>query len=91
MTFRALLDDVEAKTGLSPDEFIQIIDQSGMEKTDIHAVSSWLQVEYSLPVSHADALAQVISDGILISDKQVGSAGSHRDEVRSEDNEMMGA
>ena len=80
MTFRAYLDDIEAKTGLSPDEFAMIIDQNGLDKTDVDTVVSWLQAQYSIPSTHAHALARAISEGIIISDKQVGSAGSNRDE-----------
>lgn len=83
MSFQAYLDNIEAKTGKPPEEFIQIAREKGFDKPEVKAgeIVAWLAEDYELGRGHAMALVHVIKHGSKISDKHVGSAGSHRDET----------
>ncbi len=82
MSFQAYLDNIEAKTGKAPEEFIQMAHEKGLDKPGTKAgeIITWLADEYKLGRGHAMAIVHVIKNGAQISDKHVGSAGSHRDE-----------
>jgi len=82
VSFQAYLDNIEAKTGKAPEEFILLAKDKGYDKPDVKAgeIVAWLKDEYGLGHGHAMALVHVIKHGAQISDKHVGSAGSHRDE-----------
>jgi hypothetical protein len=81
MSFQAYLDNIEAKTGMAPDELIQIAHQKGFDATTkAGEIVAWLAEDYKLGRGHAMAIVHVIRNGAQISDKHVGSAGSHRDE-----------
>lgn len=81
MSFQAYLDNIEAKTGKSPDEFIQMAHQKGFDAaTKANEIIAWLAEDYKLGRGHAMAIVHVIRNGASISDKHAGSAGSHRDE-----------
>lgn len=81
MTFQAYLDNIEAKTGKTPNEFIALAKEKGYDQPDVKAgvIVDWLKEEYGLGRGHAMALVYVIKNGATISDKHVGSKGSHRD------------
>jgi hypothetical protein len=82
MSFQAYLDNIEAKTGKAPEEFIQLAGQEGFNKeTKAGEIVAWLKEDFGLGHGHAMALAHVIKNGTQISDKHVGSSGSHRDET----------
>jgi hypothetical protein len=83
MSFQAYLDNIEAKTGKAPEEFIQLAKQKGFDQPEVKAgeIISWLKEDYGLGHGHAMALVHVIKHGAQISDKHVGSSGSHRDET----------
>lgn len=81
MSFQAYLDNIEAKTGKSPEEFIQLAREKGYgPETKSAEIVTWLKEDYELGRGHAMALVHVIKHGAQISDKHVGSIGSHRDE-----------
>ncbi|MES2876345.1 MAG: DUF4287 domain-containing protein [Patescibacteria group bacterium] len=81
MSFQAYLDNIEAKTGKAPDEFIRLARDKGFgPDTKSGEIVSWLKDEFELGHGHATALAHVIKNGAQISDRHVGSSGSHRDE-----------
>ena len=82
MSFQAYLDNIEAKTGKAPDEFIRMANERGYDaSTKAGDIISWLKDDYELGRGHAMALVHVIKNGAQISDKHVGSSGSHRDET----------
>ena len=82
MSFQAYLDNIEAKTGKAPQEFIQIAHEKGFDgDTKAGDIVAWLKQDYELGHGHAMALVHVIKNGAQISDKHVGSAGSHRDDT----------
>jgi len=82
MSFQAYLDNIEAKTGKAPEEFMQIAHEKGLDKPGVKAgeIITWLAEDFQLGRGHAMAIVHIIKNGAQISDKHVGSAGSHRDE-----------
>lgn len=82
MSFQAYLDNIEAKTGKTPEEFIRLAQQKGLDGSQVKAgeIVAWLKDEFQLGHGHAMAIVHVIKHGSKISDKHVGSGGSHRDE-----------
>jgi len=82
MSFQAYLDAAETKTGLTPRQIVDLARERGFEGegTKQGPIVAWLKEDLGLGHGHATALAHVIRKGPTISDKHVGSAGSHRDE-----------
>ena len=81
MSFQAYLDNIEAKTGKTPNEFIALAKEKGFgADTKAGEIATWLKEEFGLGHGHAMALVHVIKHGPKISDKHVGSDGAHRDE-----------
>lgn len=82
MSFQAYLDNIEAKTGKTPNEFIALAKEKGFDKPDVKAglIIDWLKEDFDLGRGHAMALVHVIKHGDKIDDKHVGSSGVHRDE-----------
>lgn len=81
MSFQAYLDNIETKTGKTPNEFIALAKEKGFT-TDTKAgeIAAWLKEEYGLGHGHAMAMVHVIKNGAKISEKHVGSGGTHADE-----------
>jgi hypothetical protein len=82
VSFQAYLDNIEEKTGLTPRQFMALAHERGLDEPSIKAgqIVEWLKEDYGLGRGHAMALVHVIKNGAKISDKHVGTAGSHRDE-----------
>ncbi len=82
MSFQAYLDNIEVKTGKTPDEFIELARGKGYDKPDVKSsvIVNWLKEDYGLGRGHAMALVHVIKNGPQISDKYVGTDGTHRDD-----------
>jgi hypothetical protein len=81
MSFQAYLDNIETKTGKTPNEFIELAKIKGYGKdTKAGEIASWLKQDYELGHGHAMALAHVIRNGAKIGDKHVNSGGSHSDD-----------
>ncbi len=80
MSFQAYLDNIEAKTGRTPQQFIDAANNKGFDKTTkTGEIVQWLADEYGLGRGHAMALVHVIKNGAKISAKHVGSGGKHSD------------
>ena len=81
MSFQAYLDNIEAKTGKTPNEFIELARAKGYDQPDVKAgvIVAWLKEEFGLGRGHAMALVYVIKNGPEIGGKHVGTTGSHRD------------
>jgi Domain of unknown function (DUF4287) len=81
MSFQAYLDAVEDKTRRTPQE---IVDRAGARgfcaDTKSGEILAWLTSEFDLGRGHGMALVHVIKNGPGISDRHVGSSGSHADE-----------
>lgn len=82
MSFQAYLDNIEAKTGKTPNEFIALAREKGFDAPDTKAgtIVEWLKQDFGLGRGHAMALVHVIKHGPKISSKHVGSTGAHGDE-----------
>lgn len=81
MSFQAYLDNIEAKTGKTPDEFIALAKQKGFgHNTKAGEIISWLKEDFDLGHGHAMAMVHVIKNGPKIGDKNVNSGGSHSDD-----------
>ncbi len=81
MSFQAYLDNIEEKTGKTPNEFIEMAKQKGFNdpKTKAGVIIEWLKTDFGLGRGHAMAIVHIIKEGAKISDKHVGSEGVHRD------------
>lgn len=82
MSFQAYLDNIQAKTGKTPNEFIAMAKEKGYDSPDTKAgvIVAWLKEDFDLGHGHAMALVHVIKHGAKIDDKHVGSSSVHRDE-----------
>ncbi|HKX24068.1 MAG TPA: DUF4287 domain-containing protein [Candidatus Saccharimonadales bacterium] len=81
MSFQAYLDNIEAKTGKTPNDFIELAKGKGFgADTKAGEIVAWLKEDFGLGHGHAMAIVHVIKNGAKISDKHVGSNGAHRDE-----------
>lgn len=80
MSFQAYLDNVEAKTGKTPNEFIAMAKERGYgSSTKSGVIVDWLKQDFDLGRGHAMAIVYVIKNGAEISDKHVGTNGAHSD------------
>lgn len=81
MSFQAYLDNIEAKTGKTPNEFIVLAHAKGYDDPAVKAgvIVDWLKADFGLGRGHAMALVHVIKHGDKISDKHVNSGGTHSD------------
>ncbi len=81
MSFQAYLDNIETKTGKTPNEFIELANSKGYGKdTKSGEIVAWLKQDYNLGHGHAMAVVHVIKNGSKISNKHVNSSGSHHDD-----------
>lgn len=80
MSFQAYLDALEAKTGKTPRELLDLAHERGLVPTSRAAdVVAWLKDDYGVGRGHAMAFYGVLKNGSTISDAHVGSTGTHRD------------
>ena len=80
MSFQAYLDTIEKKTGLTPRQLLDLAHERGFdETTKATPIVEWLAQDYDLGRGHAMAMVHVITKGPKISDKHVGSGGTHAD------------
>ena len=81
MSFQAYLDNIEKQTGKTPGDFMALAKAKGFTAdTKAGEIAAWLKEEYGLGHGHAMAMVHVIKHGPKISDKHVGSNGTHADE-----------
>ena len=82
MSFQAYLDNIETKTGKTPNEFIALAKEKGFDDPSVKAgeIVAWLKQDFELGHGHAMALVHVIKNGAQISDKHVGTNGTHSDD-----------
>lgn len=80
MSFQAYLDNIEDKTGLTPQEFIDLAISKGFNKASkANDIVKWLADDYELGRGHAMAIVHIIKNGSTISDKHVDSGKAHSD------------
>ena len=75
MSFQAYLDNIEDKTGKTPNEFIAEAKKKNI--TEYKDIIAWLQQDYGLGLGHARAIAYVIQQGPQFEVRQ--TTGPHRD------------
>lgn len=75
MSFQAYLDNVEEKTGRTPNEFIAEAKKKNI--TQHEDILAWLNQDYGLGLGHARAIAYVIQHGPQFKVRQ--TTGTHRD------------
>ena len=82
MSFQAYLDNIQAKTGKTANDFIALAKAKGFNSPSTKAgeIVAWLKEDFDLGHGHAMAIVHVIKHGDTISDKHVGTTGTHRDE-----------
>lgn len=80
MTFQAYLDNVEEKTGKTPQEFIDMAKAKGFNTdTKSGEIVQWLADDFDLGRGHAMAIVHIIKHGDKISDKHVNTGTAHSD------------
>lgn len=80
MSLQAYLDNIEAKTGLTPRQFIELAHGRGFDQsTKSGPIVQWLAADCGLGRGHAMALVHVITCGARISSKHVNSGTAHSD------------
>lgn len=75
MSFQAYLDNIEEKTGRTPNELIA--EAKKKKLTESKEIIAWLKKDYELGLGHAKALDYVIRRGPHFEVRQ--KSGSHRD------------
>ncbi len=81
MSFQAYLDNIEKQTGKTPNDFLALAKEKGFDsQTKSGEIVAWLKEDFKLGHGYAMALVHVIKNGPKISDKHVGSSGTHRDD-----------
>ncbi len=81
MTFQAYIDAVERKTGKTPATLLEEAAERGYgPDTKATVVVQWLADDYGVGRGHAMAFLHLVKTGTTISDKHVGSTGTHRDD-----------
>lgn len=82
MSFQAYLDNIEAKTGRTPNDFVKLAQKKGFDDpaTKAGVITAWLKEDFELGHGHAMALVHVIKHGAKIGGKHVETTGVHRDE-----------
>ena len=75
MSFQAYLDNIEEKTGKTPNEFIA--EAKKKKLTQNKDIIAWLKKDYGLGLGHARAMAYVIQHGPHFEVRQ--TTGTHRD------------
>jgi len=80
MSFQAYLDNIEEKTGKTPQQFIdEAIEKDFDKDTKAGEILAWLKDEYELGRGHGMALIHVIKNGAKIDEKHVNSNSTHSD------------
>jgi len=75
MSFQAYLDNIEEKTGKTPNDFIA--EAKKKKITEFKDIIAWLKKDYDLGTGHARAIAYAIQHGAEFEVRQ--TTGTHRD------------
>jgi uncharacterized protein DUF4287 len=75
MSFQAYLDNIQSKTGKTPNAFIAMAKKKKL--TQSKEIIAWLKEDYGLGLGHARALDYVIRNGANFTVRQ--TTGPHRD------------
>lgn len=81
MSFQAYLDNIETKTGKTPNVLLSLANEKGFgAETKAGEIITWLKDDFGLGHGHAMAMVHVIKNGSKIGDEHVDSSGSHSDD-----------
>ena len=66
MTFQAYIDNIEVKTGKTPEDFLKIARDRGLLKPGVKAgqIVEWLKEDYGLGRGHAMAIYSILKPHI---------------------------
>jgi mevalonate kinase len=72
LSFQAYIDNIFAKTGLKPADFLKAAKKAGMfeEGVKVMQIVAWLKESYGLGHGHAMAIVQTFKDAGAISTKK---------------------
>ena len=61
MSFQAYIDNIQAKTGKGPEEFVRLAEEKGFLKQGVPAakateIVNWLKADFDLGHGHANAI-----------------------------------
>jgi hypothetical protein len=64
MSFQAYLDNIEEKTGTSPDEFVALAKKKGFFEPGVKAtqITDWLKSDFDLGHGHAMAIVKLLKE-----------------------------
>ena len=64
MSFQSYMDNIQAKTGMTPDDFMVAAKKKGMLEDGVTAtqIIDWLKADYGLGYGHAGAIYKLIRD-----------------------------
>ena len=81
MSFQAYLDNIESKTGKTPQDLIDLAKAKGFDdsKTKARVIIDWLKNDFDLGRGHAMAIVYIINNGETIGDKHVNTGTTHTD------------
>ena len=81
MSFQAYLDNIQVKTGKTPQELIDLAKIKGFDnpKTKAGEIIQWLKDDFDLGRGHAMAIVHIIRNGENISDKYINIGKAHGD------------
>lgn len=65
MSFQAYLDNIQAKTGKSPQDFITLAQEKGLLEPGVKAgqIVAWLKADFDLGHGHAMAIYKLLKEG----------------------------
>ena len=75
MSFQAYLDNIEEKTGKTPNDFI--VEAKEKKLTEFKEIMDWLKKDYALGTGHARAMTHVLLHGPEFELRH--TSGTHRD------------
>jgi hypothetical protein len=72
MTFQAYIDNIFAKTGLKPEDFLKAAKKAGIlgEDVKVMQIVAWLKETYDLGHGHAMAIVQTFKNAGVIPTKK---------------------
>ncbi len=72
MSFQGYLDNIQSKTGKSPEDFIRMAEKKGLTKAGVKAgeIVDWLKDEFDLGRGHAMAIVELFKrKGVIAAGK----------------------
>ncbi len=80
MSFQAYLDNIEEKTGKTPNELIALAHDRGFgPDTKAGEIIAWLKEDFDLGRGHAMAVVHIIKHGAMIGERHINTGTAHSD------------